>query len=687
MELTKIWEIIQRRKWIIIQAIFIISLVALIGSHFISSSYETSSKIMIKSASKTKLDEGNIGLSSISSIITASTGVDVNKILAVSKPITDKMINKLQLRDLEGNLIAPLTLTQTGMVSNLKRKIFPQPHISISQYQMTDILQIIAGSPEPEEAMMMANTLAEIMVNENQKQMRAEYKSARIFLTDQIRQVKNRYNDALRNLMNFRKKEKTLDLAMETKLATEKMAELLEQKEDNIIDLAEARAELALLKKQLTKQSPESLTASTIKENPHIEILKKRLTDLKLDLSEASTDVTDKHPKIQSLKQQIKTVEAELKRETSTYQSSAPQLAALERQIAALEVHLQGVNTGIEKYFKSLGRLPEKAFNQAHLDMELNISQRVYGTLLDALYQVGIAEASTLSEIKVIDPAVKPLIPVSPNKRANGILGLFAGLVFGLGLAFVIEYLVDTINSADDIEEYKPMTPIVAIPKVPRKKSPLISNRDHNDPFFECYRTISTHLQLSSEKPLKSLLITCAGPGEGKSTTVINLGISMASEGKQVVLLDMDLRRPQIHNYLQLPNDLGAADILEGSVSIDAAVQKTQINGLSVITSGPPRLDPGSLMEAAPMKKFINDLKSRYDLVIVDSAPMLVKSDALILSKYIAGSLIVLESGKTTRRAFSILMEIITKSNIKPFSFVLNKVPIEKGKYYYHRYY
>lgn len=687
MELTSIWEVIERRKWIIIQALILITLVAFLGSYLITPSYQASSKIMITRVERSTSEAQDIGLSALSSIITASPNVDVNKIIATSKPIIDRMVSKLQLRDEEGNLIEAKNLTQTGMVSTIKRRISPKPLITISRYQDTDILQFTASSPDPEEAMMLANTLSETMVNENQTQTRAEYRSAQTFLEDQIQKVKERYNVALRNLTDFRKKEKTIDLTIETKLASEKMAELLQQKEDNIIDLAEARARLNSIKSQLAQQSLEIISASAVKENPLIEALKKRLTDLQLELAAASSELTDRHPRVSSIKDRIKLAEKELKRAIETYKTSAPELAALERQIAALEVHLQQVNADIDKYMQSLGGLPEKAFNQANLDMELNVSKGLYSTLLDYLYQVGTAEATTLSQIRVVDPAVRPMYPVSPNKLLNGLLGLFLGLVFGVGLAFFFEYLDDSVRTPEDVKEFKPTALIGLIPLLKKNENPLISERDPSDPFYECYRKIRTHIRYVRGTSLKSLMIICAGPGEGKSTTIVNLGISMAHEGQQVAIVDVDLSRPTIHTYLDLPNDVGVTNVLEGNALIDEAIQRTSIQGLSVVTSGQPPSDPGKLIESDRMEWFMSELKSRFDIVLMDSAPMLVRSDALILTRYSDGTIILLESGKTTRHAIHALLETMANASIEPLGFILNKMPIGKGKFLYHEYY
>jgi capsular exopolysaccharide synthesis family protein len=417
----------------------------------------------------------------------------------------------------------------------------------------------------------------------------------------------------------------------------------------------------------------------------HLDYAKKAFRHL--EFMEATAELTDIHPKVRTLREKIQMAEADLKKEIETHKSSAPELVALERQIASLEAHLRGVNADLEKYFQTLGGLPDKAYKQANLDMELNLSQRAYSTLLDYLSQVGIAEATTLSEIRMVDPAVKPASPISPNKLLNGLLGLFLGLVFGVGLAFIADYVDDTIRTPEDVKEFKPIALLGAVPHFRQEKIPLISAIDPNDPLYESYRRIRNNLKFIDEKPLRSLLVTCAGPGEGKSTTVVNLGISAAREGKRVLIVDTDLRRPSLHINFDVSNTGGMTDILHGKISMDDAIKPTQIQGLSIITSGPPPADPGVLIESDQMERLISSLKNQFEFVIMDSAPLLVKSDALILARYVEGTMIVLQSGKTTRHATYELMETLAKANIKPVGFVLNRFSVEKGKYYYHHYY
>jgi capsular exopolysaccharide synthesis family protein len=687
MELTRIWQVIRRRRWIIVQALIVVPLVALVGSYFVTPSYKASSTILIKKVAKSTPDPGHIGLAGLSSIISAQADVDVNRVLATSRPYIEQMVLKLQLRDEAGNLVKADRLTGRGAISAIMARVFPQASISISQYQDTDLLQIKAESSDPEQAMMMVNTLGEIMIDENQAQMQAEYKSARIFLQDEIGKVKNRYNEALLQITDFKKREKTLDLKVETRLAAEKMAALLKEKEDNIIDLAQVRAKLGRLKAQLAKQRPEFVSASSMQESPQIRILKERLTELRLQLTQATAELTENHPLVQSLKKQIRMAEAELKKEIEVYRSSAPELVALERQFVSLEAHLKGVNADIDKYFKALGGLPDKVYKQASLDMEVEVTQQTYSFLLDSMYQIGMAEATTLSEIRVVEPAVRPVSPISPNKVANGVLGVLLGLVFGTGLAFILEYLDDTIRTPEDVKEFEPLGLIGTVPGYETGKTPLISVKDPNEPLCESYRKIRNFLTMN-KTPMRTLLITSAGPEEGKSTTAVNLGISIAREGRRVAILDMDLRRPSLHAYFELPNEIGMADLLQENTALDKAIQTTHVDGLSIISSGPPFPDPGGLIESDQMGRLISELKTRFDVVILDSAPVLIKSDALVLAKCVDGSILVLESGRTTRHAVHELIEMLARANIEALGFVLNRFSIEKGKYYYHqRYY
>jgi succinoglycan biosynthesis transport protein ExoP len=687
MDLTRLWEIIRRRKWIVLQALVLTTLVSVIGVRLMKPTYEASCKILFMPPKKSaSFAHGIGGLSKLSSFITTTNDLSVNRLLGTTRPYLQKLVLRLQLRDEDGNLSQPDKLAEPGPVSGFKERLFPERHINVRQNEDTNILNIKAVSTDSEESMMMANTLGDIMVDENQKSVRAEYKNAREFVEDQLASVKEAYSQALLSMASFRKEEQTLGLELETKLAAEKMAELLKDKEDNIIDLAEARAKLDRLKEQLARENSGFVSASTLQENPHIDVLKRRLTELRLLLTQAKADLTESHPQVLSLREQIKVAEAELSKEVDVYRVSAPELTALERRIASLEAHLKGVNGDLNKYFKTFEELPDKMLREAGLSMEVKRAQHRYSSLLDSLHQVEMAEASTLSEIKVVEPAVIPSTPVTPGGAKNAFLGMTLGLILGIALAFFVEYQDDTIRTVEDARELRQIGLMGLVPRFESKERVLISTKDPNDPVCECYRRIRNYPSID-DGSIRSLLITSPGPSEGKSTTVVNLGISIARERKKVVLVDMDLRRASLHAYFNLPNHVGVTDMLQGEASLDEAIQATPVEGLSIISSGPPSPDAGVLIESGELGSLISELTTRFDMVVIDSAPILVKSDALVLAKHVDGPIVVIESEKTTRGAARELAEVLADAHIKPLGFILNRFSIGKGKHFYHQYY
>jgi succinoglycan biosynthesis transport protein ExoP len=687
MELRRIWEIIWRRKWIIIQAFLVISLTAIVGSFLTTPIYETSAKVLIKTSDTASSLLSSIGLQDFSSLILGSeTETETYVALATIRPVLDTVISKLQLRTSDGDLMKADDLQNWNVFLNA---IFSEPRSEITQVEDTDLFEIKARGPDPEETAMIANTLAEIYIEENLKYRKEEYRSARRFIDDQIKLVRAGYREVLGEIKRFKIREKTVDLEKETKIAIEKIAELMKEKEDNIIDISETRAKLETLKAQLGRQSETIVSGSAISENPQIGLLKKALSDLELLLAGMSPEKRPGHPDVVALKQKIKKARAGLKAEMDIFQESSTDLQRLERELAASEAHLKGVNTDIDKYLPMLYSIPGKALTQSQLELKLVVSQEMYSSLLEYLYQVGIAEAMTLSDIRLVETAAVPDIdePKSPNELLNGIIGSFLGLVFGFSLGFLVDYLDDTIKNPDEAKELG-ITLLGTVPKFRRKESHIISQRDPKDPISEAYRTIRNSLKFASlDKPIKSLLITSSMQGEGKSTTVVNLGISIAREGKKVLLVDADLRKPAIHEILEVSNSIGVTTILAGEVKLEDAIKRTEIEGLSILTSGPVLPDPAGMIESAKMGQLIKDLAQQHDIVILDSPPILVTNDSIMLARYVDSSISILESGRITRRAFSQARGFFEQANIQLIGVVLNKFKIQRGEYYYYYYY
>lgn len=689
--LANMWTVASRRKWLILATMAAAMSLAVGINCFVEPTYRACSKAIVSGT-----HVGNRVWAGMDFLSGATAGVvptnsqrPVEEILAVSGKYIGEMAWKLQLRDANGNLMDIEKIGRDGIFSTMKKRLSPEPAVRIRQREGTEIIEIVATSADARRSMVIANTLAEVIVEKQRGEINERLGEAKGFLAQQIAKAKEDFKADSRRIVHLRNRYESVDIDAEAMLAAEKMKSLLEQKEDAITALAQAKARLNLVNTELDRQSREFLSPDAMRANPYIEDLKKQLTALRVALAGNAAELTAAHPRVASLKDQIAAAEAELEKEISVYRMSAPERAELERHIAALEARLEMIHSSIDDHEKTLGALSDRSIAQAGLDMDLKAVPKYYSSLLDSLHRLNVMEAGSFSAARIVEPAKTPLAPVFPNKTLNCILGMFLGLTGGLGLAFLKERSDDTIRSAEDVRMLSPALLVGTVPRLKRETA-LIAGLDPNDPLYESYRWIRRQIALAGRGrngPWRTLLVTSAGPGEGKSTTAINLGIAMAREGKNVVLVDADLRRPSLARYFGIANEQGLAECLRQTVSLDVAVQRTHVSNLTLIPSGRPFADPGALFETIGMKSLVEKLQSRYDAVILDSAPLLVKTDALALAGVAYGSVIVLESERTTRHEVFEMVDLLSRArHADPLVFVLNKYRVKKGKGGYARY-
>ncbi|MDL1967042.1 MAG: polysaccharide biosynthesis tyrosine autokinase [Deltaproteobacteria bacterium] len=669
MELKIIWEIICRRKWIIIQAFLIISLTAIIGSFLLPSVYETSAKVYAKTSNTASSLLATIGLQGVDQ---QEVETETRLELAIVGPILEEVISKLQLRARDGSLLKPSELKKSKFIVS---SIFPQAYVELEQIEDADLIEIKAQSPDAEEAAIIANSLAEVYIEHNLSQMKEEYRNAKGFIENQIKLTRADYFNLLNEIKQFMIAEDTVDLETETRVAIETMVDLIKGKEDNILNISRVRAEIETLKGQLDRENDAKVSSSAITENPQIKNLKTTLTDLELELAGMLMEKRPAHPDVAAINEKIARIRDELKTEISVFQETSTSLQDFERELAALKAQRKNIDTNIKSHISLLRVMPHKVFRESQLELKYNVSQEHYSSLLESLYQVGIAEAMAISEIRLVEAATVPDIddPESPSIILNSIVGIFLGLMFGLGLGFMVDYLDDTIKTSDEVKNLG-ITLLGTIPKFRRGQPKLISEMDPKNPLPESYRTIRNSIKFATlDKPVTSLIVTSALEKEGKSTTAINLAISFAHEGKRVVVLDADLRKPAIHQFFGVSNLRGVANILAEETGLKESIIKTDIKGLSLLTSGPIPHDPGRLIESNKMKHLIGELTEQYDMVIIDSPPVLVANDAIILAGYVDGSIGILESEKLTLKAFYQLKDFLIQANVYLIGMILNK--------------
>jgi len=686
MELKIIWDVFWRRKWIIIQVFLIISLTVIISSFFLTPVYESTVRLLLKKSTTESSVLTNIGIQDNKSMAEKSDYEMENNVeIATSKPILDTVILNLQISDAKGELMEPDKILNPGLLNMLN----PEPTIEVNAVEESDLFEITATSANPEEAAMIANTLAQECIKENSAQKIEEYKYIKEFITNQINTVKDKYITALNQIKLFSSEHKTLDIEYEIQNTIDRLSDLMKEKEATIIELSETRAKITEFQKQLDKQSEQIVLGSTSIGNTYIEQLRNNIISYEMQLEEVLVEKKKDHPDARILEQKLKKSRSELDREIFLSKHYSSDLLTLKRDLAALEEHLSGLNTEIDTHRISFSSIPDKVFKNSQLKIDVEINQDLYKSMLEYLYQIRIAELSIFPDIRIIEEASVSKIekPASPNKILNSLLGIFLGVICGFGLGFLIDYLDDTIKTREDVKKTGAIL-LGAVPKLKKNGRALISDKSPKDPICEAYRSIRNSIRFSSlDQPIKSLLVTSPIANEGKSTTACNLAISMTLEGKKVLLLDGDFRLPTVHKFFDLQNHIGSTNILLNQVTdASEAIQESGITNLSILSSGPIPPDPAKLIESKKMKELITDLSCRFDMVIIDSPPMLVANDAVILAGIADAVIIIMESNRETYSIFNQAKEIFTLANIKPMGVILNKFHMDRSQKYNYYY-
>ncbi|HHT9125027.1 MAG TPA: GumC family protein [Candidatus Brocadiia bacterium] len=689
MNIKEFFNILRRRKWVAIQAFIVIIGATTALTYLIPPVYETYAKLLIMT---TPTSSSSSLISStfkdFGSLVTTGSDTEVNTAIAMAsiRPIVEGVIKKYDLKDKNGNPMQPDKLLKPGILS----QILPLPTVSIARFGDTNLFTITCNTKNPKLSQGIANSLAEGIVEYSLNHVREEYASARAFIDDQIEKVNRDYLTYLSNFKEFKEKEQTVDLDSEIKVAITKLAELYQQKEDNVIDLEQSKAKLRVLKEQVGKMDTTRVLPNVMTENPMVRLQREKITELELQLVKATLELKEDHPEVISIRSQLEKAKEDLAKEVAVYQDSNLLLSGLEREIASLEVHLAGVNADIDKYSALFKTLPEKVMKYAKLQLRLTVAENIYKFLLQRKNEIGIAEATTLSNIRIVDPAIElPLgMPTKPKKVLNFAIGIILGLLSSVGLALLFENLDTTIKTTEDIEKVENVPFLGVIPWMKRSSPHIISKRKLTDPICESYRTIRNSISFSSlDKPLRRILITSAGPKEGKTLTAVNLSIALAREGKRVLLIDTDLRRPNVHKHFNIPNTVGITNVLLGEKNVNDAIFNTDLEGLSVLPSGPIPPDPARLLESQKMQQLVTDLTGKYDILVLDSAPALVVDDAIFISRYMDGVVNVVESGRSTIQTVTQMGEILRVAKAPLLGAVLNKQRILNGGYGYYRYY
>lgn len=296
------------------------------------------------------------------------------------------------------------------------------------------------------------------------------------------------------------------------------------------------------------------------------------------------------------------------------------------------------------------------------------------------------------NNVRIIDEAEVPKHPVRPKRLQNFMLAIIGGLVGGMALALILEHMDNTVKSSEDIDRHIKLPLLGCVPTFEGRYTELERDKfvhlEPNSPASEAYRSIRTSIVFSSseQKTIRDILITSACPQEGKSMTAANLAVTFAKNGNSVVLVDADMRKPRLHEIFALKNDNGLSNFLTGQSGIDEIINKTNIEHLHVITCGHIPPNPSELLGTKRMKEFIEKLKAKYDRIILDSPPLMVVTDSVMLSGVIDSTILVINSKKTDKSAIHRSKQLLANAKANILGVILNNVHIDRASYYSHYY-
>jgi capsular exopolysaccharide synthesis family protein len=350
----------------------------------------------------------------------------------------------------------------------------------------------------------------------------------------------------------------------------------------------------------------------------------------------------------------------------------------------------------IENQINEFGNQLQDATTDEDIDrIETKIAQYqgIFSTLLNSYEQIRLSEAQTMTSVTLIEPASIPSVPFRPRVLMNTALAGLTGFLLTAGAIFALEAMDDTIKTPDDIKHRLDLPVLGIIDSFPQDDNNgggLIAIKMPRSPITESFRTLRTNVQFASiDRDLKSLLVTSAEPTEGKTTIVANLAVVFAQSGRKTVIIDADLRRPDVHKKFDISNSEGLTSIFyrqtDNHFNSEDKIVKYPIDNLQILTSGKLPPNPSEILSSVKMKHLIEKIKADNDVVIIDSPPILAVTDGVVLSPLVDGVLIVVAPGKTTYTAAKNMIEQLQRSKARILGVVI-KFMDGRGRRYARRY-
>jgi len=559
----------------------------------------------------------------------------------------------------------------------------------------TNLVDIKFRHSDPELAQKIANTLAEVFVENNQERARTGSDKAEDLLAGKIAEFQRQIKHDTEVQLNYAREHNvplTIDPAKDLDAA--KLATL-----SNQLLMAENERKNLQAAWESAARAKDSYSVPDVQTSQRIDKLRERISALKEKRDALLVIYTAEWPEVKKLDAQIKPLEAELEK------APGEVVAAMKSRYEAALARENMLRQSYNRQHDATSQQTRYQIEMAAMNTQLETNKQYLNTLLQRQRELEVTRGDRPNEVSISTLSRLPREPIGPARLRNIALAFIASLIAGICLAFLLDFLDDTVKSIDDVDRYIHLPALALIPARRDEQTRLLGSAappgtvsesnalamsDYvRSPIAESYRHLRTSLLLSSAgQPPKTILVTSSQPSEGKTTTAVNTAFMLAQTGVDVVIIDCDLRRPRLHAHFEVPNVSGLTNLLSGDPDIDGHLQSYERQpNLKILTSGPVPPNPAELLGSDEMRKLLAVLGTKFTHIIVDSPPTISFTDASILSTMVDGVVLVVHGGRSSRAVVRRAKQQLLDVGAHIFGVVLNNVKIESRDPYYAGYY
>lgn len=566
----------------------------------------------------------------------------------------------------------------------------------------TRIIEVHYRSADKELAARVVNTLINTYIEQNFKTRFESTMQASDWLQRQLADLQIKVETSQEKLVKYQKEHEILGIDEKQNITTAKLDELNKE----LTSAESGRMERESIYRQVQSGDPDTAAAvaasadsatSGTSNSSLMEKLREQQAQLKIQAAEISTQFGPSYPKVAQLNNQLRELDTQIQLELKKIVSRirGDYMASLQRETLLREA--------LEQQKQQANKLNENAIEYSELKRDVDTNRTLYEGLLQRLKEAGVTAGLRSNNFRIVDVARVPQAPAEPNIPRNLSFALALGLSTGIGLAFLLEGIDNTVRTPEQAQVISGLPSLGMIPFGPRQGAEssgrqrlavtsskevveLVTQARPQSQMAESYRALRTSLLLTSlGAPPKVILVTSALPKEGKTTTSINTAIVLAQKGTRVLLIDADLRRPSIHKTFGLGPRMGLSNVLTGNATLQqATVRSPLLPSLYVLPAGTPPPNPVELLSSTNMRDVLAELREQYDHIVVDTPPTLSVTDAVVMSTRADAVVLVIRSGQTTKQALRRARDLLLQVNARVSGVLLNAVDLSSPDYYYY---